>query len=371
MRILFFVSSLNAGGAERVACTLANAWVQRGDQVTLVATHLQSRECFYDLDHRVNQVWLVRKLGRFGRRYAAPFAKWLTIRRLVKTIQPDVAVSFLTNVNVNVLIATMGLTTPVVVCERTNPAYSHSAGKVLRVLRRLLYRHAASVVMQTQASVQPFKALVPSVRHVQVVPNPLPDGLTALNESDRAQYPRHEVVAMGRLVPSKQFDVLIQVFAGLAADYPQWDLTIWGDGPQRDTLARIIHDARLSDRIRLAGRTSQPWDALRRADIFAMTSAVEGFPNVLLEAMALGLPCVVNDCPSGPAELSSNGQYALLVPLGDSEAFSQALTRLMTSSAYRHELGAQAAVSVQQRYALPVVLAQWDAVLDQARRRTP
>src|SRR4051794_35761850 len=102
MMILFFVSSLHAGGAERVATTLASAWAQRGDTVILVPAYTGKGSCFYPLHKDVKLIWLADRMGSLGRKVFAPLAKWFAIRRLVRETRPDVIVSFLTNVNVSV-----------------------------------------------------------------------------------------------------------------------------------------------------------------------------------------------------------------------------------------------------------------------------
>lgn len=109
-------------------------------------------------------------------------------------------------------------------------------------------------------------------------------------------------MAMGRLVPDKQFGLLIDLFAELAPAHPDWDLWIWGEGPQRQALEARVAQLGLRQRIRLPGRTSEPWEALSQSSAFVLSSAVEGFPNVLLEAMAKGLPCAAFDCPAGRAK---------------------------------------------------------------------
>lgn len=371
MKILFFVSSMHAGGAERVAATLTSAWARRGDTVTLVPTYTGKGSCFYPLNAAVRLEWLADRMGWLGRKAWPPLSKWFAIRRLVRETRPDVIVSFLTNVNVVVLFATKGMGVPVVVCERTNPAHSTSAGKLLQRLRRMAYPWAARVVLQSQDSVQAFQQLVPGIQQLDVVPNPLPPdlldlGLAPVQPSAPSSAPagRKQLMAMGRLVAFKRFDALIQVFSALAGDYPDWDLTIWGEGPERQALEQQVRDAGLASRIFLPGRTSQPWEELGRADIFAMTSQVEGFPNVLLEAMALGRACVTVDCPSGPREMSQDGKYALLVPLGDHRALVAAVAQLMDDATLRDVMGRHAAASVRERYGLPQVLAQWDALFE-------
>ncbi|MGB3290083.1 MAG: glycosyltransferase, partial [Burkholderiaceae bacterium] len=209
-----------------------------------------------------------------------------------------------------------------------------------------------------------FRRMVPRAKKLEVVPNPLPPDLRDLAMEPAAPAAdRRLVLAMGRLVPLKRFDALIQAFAALANDYPDWDLAIWGDGPQRDELTQQARETGLGARISLPGRTDQPWREMAKADLFVLTSQVEGFPNVLLEAMALGRACVTVDCPSGPRELSQDGKYALLTPLGDQPALCAAMAQLMEDSTLREVMGRHAAASVQERYGLPQILQNWDEIV--------
>lgn len=362
MNILFFVSSMHSGGAERVAATLASAWAQRGDSVTLVCSYSGRGTCFYPLHERVRIQWLADRMDRL--RWAGPFKKLWAVRRLVREARPDAVVSFLTNVNVTVLLATRGLTVPVIVCERTDPVYGDNLEPVLERLRRWTYPWANRVLVQTRQSVSHLQQVAPRVRRLSVIPNPLPPDLPAARLREPRDTGRFVMMAMGRFHPVKQFDWLIEVFGGLADRYPDWDLEIWGEGLQREELLALIERLGLSARVRLPGRTTEPWEVMQRAHAFVLSSRVEGFPNALLEAMALGLPCVALDCPSGPSELSEQGKAALLVPLGDAQALGAALARIMGESiAWREAHGAQAAASVRARYGLDQVLERWDEVL--------
>ena len=366
MKILFLVSSLNTGGAERVATTLASAWVERGDDVTLVSTYPKRGECFYPLNPGVKLVWIADLLNAAGNPVSVTAAKLRLMRKLMRDQQPDVVISFLTNVNVMALLAHWGLKVPVIVCERTNPAAATNSGAVLKLMRRVTYPWADMVTVQADSSVEPFRRMVPGIRRLEVVPNPLPPALLEREPPSAKTQGGKKLVAMGRLVPAKQFDVLIESFARVAAQQPDWNLTIYGDGPLRDVLLSKVAGLGLQSRIALPGRSNTPWDGLSKADAFALSSAVEGFPNALLEAMALGLSCIAFDCPSGPAEMSRQGRDALLIPLGDTAAFTQGLLCLMEDAALRAELGQRAAVSVRNRYALPRVLERWDEIMRQA-----
>lgn len=380
MKIVLLVSSMHAGGAERVAATLVNAWSARGDEVTLIPTFSSGGYCFYPVSDAVDLVWLADYAGtrRSGRFSAAH--RLLALRRLIRSRSPDVVVSFLTNVNVAAILATWGMKVPVIVCERTNPAVSRSASGVWRTLRRWLYPRADMVTVQADATVAPFARLVPGIRRLAVIPNPLPDTLANRPPVDMSALSgtaggaldpvsglsaRKRLMAMGRMVPDKQFAMLIDCFATLAEQHPEWDLWIWGEGPEREALGERVLLAGLQERIQLPGRTEMPWDELACAQGFVLSSAVEGFPNVLLEAMALGLPCVTFDCPSGPREMTRDGADGMLVPAGDAQALQAALHTLMSDAALRVELGERAAVAVRRRYALPAVLDAWDALFAQ------
>jgi len=373
MKIMLLVSSMHAGGAERVAATLVNAWSARGDQVTLVPTYSAKGDCFYPVSDAVELLWLADLAGVYKPGPRSSLARLLALRRLVRERRPDVVASFLTNVNVTALAATRGLGVPVIVCERTNPAAGASnRGALLERARRLTYPWADIVTVQAEATVEPFRAMVPGIRRLEVVPNPLPPELADAPVAVREEDPpgqRKRLMAMGRLVPEKQFDVLVDVFAGLAHAHPDWDLCIWGEGPERDALQARIDASGMASRVELAGRTDTPWQALAQGQAFVLTSAVEGFPNVLLEAMALGLPCAAFDCPSGPREMTREGQDALLIPPSDRESLARALDCIMYDPALRRELGERAARAVRGRYALGTVLARWDELFAEVGAR--
>ena len=361
---------MHAGGAERVASTLVNAWAARGDEVTLLITYSGRGECVYPLDERVRVVWLADHLAR-NHTILAPLSRLITLRRLIKKSGASLAISFLTNVNVAAIVATRGLNLPLIVCERTNPSIVNNVGWLLTKLRQLSYRFATRVNVQAVPTVFGLRSMVPSMRCVDVIPNPLPAEL--INHSTFADVVASElkikqVVAMGRLSADKQFDVLIEVFSRVAQAYPDWQLTIWGDGPERLALEAQVLQLGLQARVKLPGRTKQAWHSLASGQIFAMTSRVEGFPNVLLEAMALGLPCITYDCPSGPAELTESGISGYLIGMNDKEGFVQALKQLMDDAQSRSELGQRGAESVKRRYAIAKVIDDWDAVFDRIQR---
>jgi len=369
-RLLLLVGTMNAGGAERVAATLANAWVAQGYEVRLVMTHLGVEKSFYPLDARVQCVplkqWVQQSVWR-----PTLWAKWQALRAVYADFDPDVVLSFLTNVNINVLWALRHVEAPIVVCERTHPLLSRSAGRGLKLLRRYLYPRAARIVMQTDSSAQAMHTALARPTPLAVIPNPIAPQLWSLPAATEvAPSTPPQVVALGRLTAIKGYDRLIRAFAALPADYHTWQLCFYGDGPQKSQLQALAQQCGVAERVHFKGRTEHPWENLVRGQLFVLCSEYEGFPNALLEAMALGLPCIALDCPSGPAELSEQGRVARLLPAqASTEQLSQAMAELMGDPKARQVLGRQARDSVRQRYQLEAVLSLWAQLFAQLERR--
>lgn len=368
MKILFLVSAMHRGGAERVAATLCNAWASRGDEVTLVATYSGRGECQYPLADGVGLVYLADLVAGDAGRILGYGSRLRALRRLIREQAPSVVISFLNNVNITATVATWKLGVPLIVSERIDPRATTDYPAYMKALCRLLYPLADIVAVQTESIAGAMRALVPRAQRIEVVPNPIPDALLATPADGKAPAGRRRLLSMGRLSPQKQMDHLVDAFRELAPAHPDVDLWIWGEGPLRPELERQVRDAGLEHRVFLPGRTDSPWSEMAHSEMLVMTSANEGFPNVMLEAMALGLPCVAYDCPSGPRELSEHGEAAVLVPLGDRERLRAEIARLLDAPDARQRLGARAASSVRQRYRLEPILAQWDRLIFEARR---
>jgi GalNAc-alpha-(1->4)-GalNAc-alpha-(1->3)-diNAcBac-PP-undecaprenol alpha-1,4-N-acetyl-D-galactosaminyltransferase len=359
VKIVFLIGSLGSGGAERVASVLCNAWVTRGDSVTLIPTFSGGGESFYALDPRVELLFLASVAGVASPRRKRYLRRVLALRSLIMARRPDVVISFMPNVNVAALAATAFSRIPTIVCERSDPLLLPMS-RVWRIACNLSYRTAEAVTVQTDAAAQRIGGMYRGIRRLQTIPNPLPPELPMVASKPDSPERRHTLLSLGRLAEEKRIDLIVQAFAEAARAHPEWDLHIYGDGPLRQSLAEQIANVGLSDRARLMGRTTTPWHVMSQADAFVMASEYEGFPNALLEAMGLGLACIATDCPNGPREITRNGTDARLVPVGDLSALRTAMAELMGDRQVRMELGRLACQSVRTRYALPAVLHAWD-----------
>lgn len=188
---------------------------------------------------------------------------------------------------------------------------------------------------------------------VHVIPNPCilrPERASSL-DGPRA-------VAVGRLVPVKGFHLLIQAWEKVAAIHPEWELEIWGDGPERGALERLAREKGLGGKVFLRGGTDDVQGKLLQSSMLIFSSLFEGFGMVLVEAMACGVPCVAFACPCGPRDVISPEEDGLLVPPGDTEQLAGAIIRLMEQPELRRTMGA-AARRKAARYTLASIAAEW------------
>ena len=188
--------------------------------------------------------------------------------------------------------------------------------------------------------------------NLRVIPNPLP--FYSDSPSDCCA---HQLLAMGRYDEQKHFDLLIDLWAQLAPDYPDWRLVIAGDGKLRPELTAQVERLGLKS-VELMRPTHQVQELYRASSIYVMTSRYEGLPMVLIEAQQMGLPIVSFACPCGPRDVITDGVDGYLLEVGDHAGFIQALRRLIDSEAERQRMGAAARIA-SERYNLEHIMKSW------------
>lgn len=373
LKLALVIHSLAGGGAERVMSLLANAWAARGIDVSLVTIGPTTGDT-YELDRGIRRIGL-DLMGVSDGPVAALLNNMRRVRRLravMRELQPDVLVSFLSTTNALSVLAARPLKLPVIVSERIWPG-ADGIGRAWRCLRKYAYRRATLVVSQTHRTAQWLKEEIPGAS-VEVVANPVQvecqksvDEVVEKMLASCAGY--NLVLAAGRLSAQKGFDLLIRAFAPLVRERPNWMLVIFGEGEERDSLYRLCRELNVADRVLMPGFSVALHVVMRRTQLFVLPSRYEGMPNALAEAMACGTPCISFDCPTGPAELISDGRNGLLVPAGDIFALSSAMDRLMRDERLRESLGSAARESMKV-YSMDNVLNRWNALLERAVNST-
>ena len=347
MRITFTVSSLHFGGAERVACLLANQWQQMGHQVTFIVTFSGRGKVAHDLAEGIEVSFLADQSTASAKTPIGQIQRSRALRKIIISSHPDVVVSFLSRVNVGTVLATRGLGTPVIVSERTYPpAVTHSW--FFEQLRRWAYSKATAVVVQTEAANRWLAAVCPDANGA-VIANPLK--LPLANNKGKVVAPDLEdkklILSVGRLVELKGHRHLINAFAKIMVDEPvlakQWRLVIAGDGPEEENLAALIERHGLTEHIRLLGNIGNIADWLEEAEIYVHSAEFEGFPNSLIEAMAHHTACLSVDCPVGPGEVIEHELNGLLAsPKDPEESLVAPLLTLMGDPNLRQQYAEEA-----------------------------
>ncbi|WP_423605186.1 glycosyltransferase family 4 protein [Sphingomonas sp. MS122] len=351
MNVAFVLSALEAGGAERVLSQIANAAIARGWRVTLITFDAPGDPIFHSIDPRVELVRLGlpsggKALSRFGR----SIRRLIALRRALSGRRFDVVLSFLTKINVLTLLAMAGRRAPVIVSERNNPD-RQPAHPLWRVMIRRLYPHATAIVMLTERG----KERLPDAERSRaiVIPNPVPSLPFRPREAGPPQ-----LVAVGRLTEQKGFDLLIQAFARIASRFPDWNLLIFGEGPERPRLEAMIREHGLSGRAHLPGRTERHGEWINAASMFVLSSRYEGFANVIGEAMQAGLAVVAFDCDFGPSDMIEPEVSGILVPPEDIGELAGRLGEVMNSEGRRRQMGVKAIERARQ-FGEDAILERW------------
>ncbi|KDN77590.1 glycosyl transferase [Streptomyces olindensis] len=231
----------------------------------------------------------------------------------------------------------------------------------LRTALRRAYRDLDVITTVTEADAAAYrrKMWLPGV-HVEALPNSVPDPV--LPPADGAA---KIVVAAGRLVPVKRYDLLIEAFAQVAAAFPDWQLRIYGKGEEQAGLRQLIERLGLWNNVFLMGAATPMEAEWAKASIGASASDFEPFGMTIVEAMRCGLPVVSTDCPYGPGEIIQDGTDGRLVPVGDRDALASALLELVGDDERRRRM-VRAALENARRYAPGPVVAQAERILDEA-----
>ena len=364
MRLLFVARAIDrmAGGLERMIISIMNKLSAR-HEVSLLTWDNDRATTFYPMAAGISwhQIDIGDPCVKAG--LGTILARLRKIRRLVNDIAPDVIVCFQGGSFRSMQLYTAGLRIPLVAAERTSPSlYDHANSKRVRFLEHQTFRFARLITIQFER----YRDLYPAYLRSRIVtiPNPVPQATCFARPDTPGTGCRWRLLSVGRLGYQKNFSVLVDAFAELAARFSDWDLRIIGEGEGRGPLeARIARLPEIKGRVFLPGTTSEVEAEYAAAHLFCLPSRWEGSPNALAEALAHGLPAVgFAGCDGVPDLIETGRNGALAAGNGDAAALADALAPLMADPGKRAELGSNAPASVAG-YRPEEIFGLWEKVL--------
>lgn len=347
IKVLFFISSLAGGGAERVMVDILRNIDRSRVEPTLVLLYPYENSPYrHYLPDGIRIIVTSRKTDRMP----AKLLQLLDFLRAVRKENPDVIVSMLTHNNIMALLAGVFFRIRVIAGEHntlSEVVKTTEGRKILGVpvtlMVRILYRFADKIVAVSEGIKSDLIGAFGLARDkVVTIPNPVDVTRIGQLSLDSAEHPffgeqKPIVIAMGRLTAQKGFDELLKAFHRVIAATDA-RLIILGEGPERPYLENMMRDIGIAEKVSLPGFQRNPYSFLAGADVFVLSSRFEGMPMALLEALACGIPVISTDCRSGPREILQDGRCGVLVPVGDVSALTDAITGLLNDGSRRAEL---------------------------------
>jgi N-acetylgalactosamine-N,N'-diacetylbacillosaminyl-diphospho-undecaprenol 4-alpha-N-acetylgalactosaminyltransferase len=329
--IVFVINSLTAGGAERALTDLLAYLQDDLKQYTVHLVLLDVEEERRAVPSYVRKHVLDAKSGMFS--------STVLLGRLLRELSPVVTLSFLNRANCANVILSRILKYPCIISERVHTTSHFGAGlraAFNKAIVRLTYRLADQVIAVSEGVKAELIATfaVPEAK-ARVIYNPIDTAQICerASEAPGIRLPRQYILGMGRLVPNKNFRLLIESYwsSGITEN-----LVILGEGSERRELETLVSKLRLGERVLLPGYVQNPYPIVRAARMFVSSSNAEGFPNALIEAMALGCPVVATDCDAGPMEILTGkleprptevtlAKYGILVPVNEVKSLADAI----------------------------------------------
>lgn len=352
MKCLFVASSMNFGGAERVMSILSNAWCDEGCEVKILLT-TTSAHSSYVLNTKVELLSCYNeKKGGIPH-----FTIIKAIRSLCKAWKPDAVISFYNDVAALAAVAITGLHIPLIYSERNDPNRVNQR-KIDKIYRKIVECKADKFVFQTTGAKKCYPKRVQ--KKSVVIINPL----------DTTRFPVHdfshekkEIVTVGRLEAQKNQKILIDAFSLIADEFPDYRVVLYGEGSLRENLESYIKQLGLQKRVLLPGAKDGIQEYIRDAALFVLSSDYEGIPNVLIEAMAIGLPCISTDCsPGGARELIQNDVNGIIVPCNSLEELKNQMCRVLIDRELAQRIGSNA-LNVRARTDKSIIAEEWLRIL--------
>lgn len=350
--IVFITNSISFGGAEKMLCFIASELAKRGHRISIINRNTMTNSSTYERSMPENVSYNLLNAEK----------KWqqvMAIKKIAKKVNADIIIGFTNYPNFMAKIAGKMLHIPSIMSERGDPSrtISHSwQGKfILSVINR-----SSGGVFQTDGAMK-FYGKCLQKRGI-VIPNPIfIDGEVPVVDYEKSE---KSVVSVGRFDNTqKRYDIMLNAFKLFSDRHPEYILKLYGSGPDEELVRKIVHDLNLNDKVRFMGLTTKPMQDIADSGMFLITSDYEGISNSLLEAMAVGLPCVSTDhTPGGARLLIQDHENGLLAPIGDYERLADAMCEFADNPQLAKKCGKNAK-DVVNRFAPERIIDMWESYI--------
>lgn len=330
IKLIVSIATIGSGGAERVLSVLSNNFVQEFDSVEYVLW--KHSEIFYTVNPNVTIIDIEKKCGS---KNELKKIRWF--RKYIRQNPSSIILSFLYPYSFRVLISLMGIRRNIIVAERRDPR-KVKGGKIFRILRDVLYIKAKKILVQTPSNSNGYSCWLQN--KINTIPNPinLPEKFQGIALTT---VKNNTIVSVGRLIPEKNHEMLINAFAKFSKNHPEFKLIIYGEGPLRNKLSLLINSLKMTSKIDLAGNHKDVISKIASARLFILSSISEGMPNALFEAMAIGLPCISTRV-NASCDYIIDKKNGILINQKDENHLIEAMELIVNNKDFAEELGQNA-----------------------------
>lgn len=386
--VYFVLHTLSTGGAERHASSIANYLSKNGYKVTIIL--LDDNKVEYNIadgveivkfcdaqfpdsvsnyKNSIKDLLLLKAYELLSKKNHLLLEKVLYYKKTYVSKldyyfsrQPDIensiVISFMPVPNISAAMVNRKIKYKLIMGEFSSPHLEFAADAPENKMKRKCFPNATGFVFQTEEQ-RSFYTYLPNVK-TEIIPNPIEDIKTQPFNGIR----RKEIVNYCRLVRVKNIPLLVEAFAKLHNDYPEYSLTVYGEGYEEENIKNSIEKFGVSDSVVIKPFAKNVLDLVRDSAMFVTSSDREGISNSMLEAMAIGLPTISTDCPAGGARMFIKSyENGIIVPVRDSEAMYRAMKYMIEHPDEAEKMGRNA-VSIRQTLEKSKILDQWLAFIN-------
>ena len=352
-KICFIIASMKTGGAERTVSIISN-YLSENDFDVSIAVYDKS-EPFYKIGNNIKYIPLDILGNNKKNRYSMALDRIKILRSLFKKENFDVVICMNNKILSTSLIASVGLKVKVIGSERSNP-FQTSKNPLSACVKKITAFFTDGYIFQTKGSSEFY--LKKTRKNSAVIANSV----------EKTEFLRDEsmidnvVFSVGRLVPSKNHETLIKAFEIVKKSKPDLKLFFYGDGILKDDYIKLCKDLNIIDNVCFMGNSKNIKQEIKNHKLFVLTSIYEGMPNVLLEAMSIGIPSISSRCKFGPEEIIDNRRNGLLFEVGDYEKLAKLMLEILDNKELYRKIS-ENSVKVNDTYSVESIGAKWSEYL--------